>query len=439
MKARAAFASRQIATAAALLAPAAAPAAGPVRAQLAQLHRQAPASVCGTAGAEVGAPNAVAVSPDGRSVYTATSGGAIGRFDRDPTSGVLAAAGCFADVSLTNCGGVENRAAGLLGAFGVAVSPDGASVYVASGTLTSGAIVRFDRDPATGALTPRGCIQYTGGTDCVETTAGLHGATSVAVSRDGRSVYVTGARSDALVRFDRGGDGALTPRGCVQNTGGVDCAAVAAGLDVPESVAVSPDGRSVYVASEISSAVARFDRDPATGALTQRGCFEAPPVAVCGGDANTVAGLFGAISVAVSGDGRNVHVASRDESAVAWFVRKSSTGALTPAGCTAAERERVGSGERIGVCASTGSQLPGVSRRTGAGSTARARHHSASWPTPRPTHGRHAGRLPREPTRWWINRPGPLIRVGARLSGRARPNRARSTKPRHRRYLSVPS
>ena len=286
--------------------------------------------MCGTAAAEIGTPNAVAVSPDGRNVYAATSGGTIGRFDRNPTSGVLTAAGCFADVSLANCGGVENRAAGLLGAFGVAVSPDGASVYVASGTLTSGAIVRFDRDPATGALTPRGCIQYTGGTDCVETTAGLHGATSVAVSRDGRSVYVTGARSDAIVRFDRGGDGALTPRGCVQNTGGVDCTAVAAGLDVPESVAVSPDGRSVYVASEFSSAVARFDRDQATGALTQRGCFQSLPATECGAESS---GLFGAISVAVSDDGHNVYVASRDEPAVAWFVRNSSTGALTPAGC----------------------------------------------------------------------------------------------------------
>ena len=41
-------------------------------------------------------------------------------------------------------------------------------------------------------------------------------------------------------------------------------------LDGPERIAVSADGRNVYVASNLSGAVAVFDRDTATGALTQK-------------------------------------------------------------------------------------------------------------------------------------------------------------------------
>ena len=47
------------------------------------------------------------------------------------------------------------------------------------------------------------------------------------------------------------------------------------GLDRPESVAMSPDGRHVYAASFEDNAVAVFSRDATTGALA------APPMLAC--------------------------------------------------------------------------------------------------------------------------------------------------------------
>ena len=49
--------------------------------------------------------------------------------------------------------------------------------------------------------------------------------------------------------------------GCVSETGAGPCAD-GHGLDGPLAVAVSPDGKSVYVASCFSDAVARFNRAP---------------------------------------------------------------------------------------------------------------------------------------------------------------------------------
>ena len=71
------------------------------------------------------------------------------------------------------------------------VSPDGTSAYAASGD--SGAVAVFDR-AADGTLTQKaglaGCISEDGsGGDCIDGKA-LDGAAWVTVSPDGRSVYV---------------------------------------------------------------------------------------------------------------------------------------------------------------------------------------------------------------------------------------------------------
>ena len=76
-----------------------------------------------------------------------------------------------------------------------------------------------------------------------------------------------------MARFNRNTTtGAITQpagtAGCVSETGAGPCAD-GHGLDGPNSVAVSPDGKSVYVASSGSDAVARFNRNTTTGAITQ--------------------------------------------------------------------------------------------------------------------------------------------------------------------------
>ena len=97
-------------------------------------------------------------------------------------------------------------------------------------------------------------------------------ATRVAISPDGKNVYVASSRSDAIAIFRRDArTGTLTQRagaaGCIAARGAGGCASARA-LNGPNSVAVSADGRNVYATSLVSDAVAVFRRDRATGALT---------------------------------------------------------------------------------------------------------------------------------------------------------------------------
>jgi DNA-binding beta-propeller fold protein YncE len=113
--------------------------------------------------------------------------------------------------------------------------------------------------------------------------AALDGAESITVSPDGTSAYVASTSDSAVAVFDRAGDGTLTqkpgPAGCISDSGAGRCRDGTA-LDSRHSVAVSPDGQSVYVASASRDAVAVFDRAPngrlaATNPRAVRGCRKA--------------------------------------------------------------------------------------------------------------------------------------------------------------------
>ena len=117
-------------------------------------------------------------------------------------------------------------------------------------------MARLNRNTTTGAITQpagaAGCVSETGAGPCAD-GHGLDGPTSVAVSPDGKSVYVASTISDAVARLNRNTTtGAITQpagaAGCVSETGAGPCAD-GHGLNSPYSVAVSPDGKSVYVAS----------------------------------------------------------------------------------------------------------------------------------------------------------------------------------------------
>ncbi len=229
---------------------------------------------------------------------------------------------------------------GLEGAKGVAVSPDGASVYVAS--PWDAALVRFDRNTSTGALTPQGCIvdSIVTGAICAQETYGLAGASSVAVSADGRSVYVAGTNQNAVVRFNRNtSTGALTPVDCVQDNDEFvpECAQTADGLSNVEAVAVSPDGKSVYAGSNEDDAIVEFGRETEgdIGALSTapEACIEDNPPE--GGEScnRSTDGLDGVTSITVSPDNKSVYATSQFDSAIVRFDRNTTTGALSAQGC----------------------------------------------------------------------------------------------------------
>lgn len=335
----------------------------------------------------------VAVSADSKSVYVVGNGSdTIVTFSRDPATGALTPQGCIADVGdAAGCGETQQ---GLDGAIGVAVTPDGKSVYVASekdhavarfnrapdGKLTPAgciadagdpsatgcgatqegllqandivannksvyvvsrgdhALVHFDRptvEPVTGEIVGQGCIEDVGSpAACSGETEGLLDAQAVTISADGKSVYVVSREEDAIVRFARNEEGSLVAQGCISDVGGADCGLgnTQQGLGGARDVAVSGDGKSVYVASQGDSAVVRFTRG-VNGELSGQGCVE--DVGGAAGCGVTQEGLSGAYGVAVSPDSLSAYVVGSSDHAIARFDR-GADGALTPRGSTTA-------------------------------------------------------------------------------------------------------
>jgi 6-phosphogluconolactonase (cycloisomerase 2 family) len=309
----------------------------------------------------------VAVSPDGRSVYAAAfDDDAIVRFDRDLDTCALSPQDCIDDNDLGQGADTCTASAdGLDGVASVAVSRDGRSVYAAS--MEDDAVVRFERNPDTGDLTPGGCVDDndTGADACAQATNGLDGARGIAASPDGTSVYAVSGPDDALVRFSRDPQsGRLAPQGCVddRDAGPDSCSQTADGLDGARGLAVSPDGTSFYVASQIDDAIAAFDREVASGALAPDGCVDDDTgAAACDASA---AGLDGVFSLSVSADGLSVYSAALDDDAVASFDRDPDSGGLTSQGCIddndppegpdACARSADGLNGAIGVASSAG-------------------------------------------------------------------------------------
>jgi 6-phosphogluconolactonase (cycloisomerase 2 family) len=272
---------------------------------------------------------ALGIAPDGRSLYLTTTSptNTLDQFARDPATGsITQLAGPDA------CLGVDvacTQTANLHQPRGLVISPDGRFVYVTA--FSGDDVAVFSRDATTSRLTPSGCVrQGAGTTACRGSAHNLDGATDIDLSADGRSLYVTSFRGDAITAFARDpSSGALTEIGCWAERATLGCRSARA-LDGAYDLAISADGRNVYVAARVSSAVATFARDATTGALSQlpgeNGCIAQTRTDGC--RPSTSASLLGARGVAVSPDGRNVYSGAFSASALSILRRKATTGAL---------------------------------------------------------------------------------------------------------------
>ena len=256
-------------------------------------------------GAGLKGAEGVAVSPDGLSVYVVSvTDSAVSAFSRNPATGALTQLPdpyeCLSDdadgpgmVNMPTdpaCG----SAVGLGQAADVAVSPDGANVYVASGSST---VASFARDttpagPPVGSLTQLagadGCVTQTGfGTSCTTVFPsqsigrGIVSPRGIDVTGDGGNVYVASFNGDSVAAFTRNNDGSIDqladPDDCLSDDpdgpGGSPptdplCAG-AFGLNGAEALDAAPDGDAVYTASFAGDSVAALKRNGSTGVLTQ--------------------------------------------------------------------------------------------------------------------------------------------------------------------------
>lgn len=258
---------------------------------------------------------AVAVAPTGGSVYV-TGSESLSHFFADG-DGRLSYDGCLSDDgSGGSCGNVESSANPFAYGFGVAVDPNRAAVFLAS--AASHLATQLFTEPG-GQLRYGGCVSDGGsGGLCADTESAakpLERAAGVAVSPNGNSVYVASFGEELgkgyLVHLLVDSEGRITYGGCLSNgsTEGACLAVIRPGLAGVERVAVSPNGAEVYTASPFNNVVSAFNAD-GQGRLSIGGCVsqdgsggacEAAPATV----------LREARDVAVSPDGASLYVASR--------------------------------------------------------------------------------------------------------------------------------
>jgi hypothetical protein len=130
---------------------------------------------------------------------------------------------------------------------------------------------------------------------------------TLAISPDDRNVYATDLFENAVSQYDVGARGRLSPKTPAKVTG----------LDRPEGVAVSPNGKSVYVANagEATGSVSQFDVGPG-GVLKPKS------------PSTVTAGVF-AGELLLTPDGKTLYVTDRGANAISQY-NVSKRGTLTP-------------------------------------------------------------------------------------------------------------
>ena len=244
-----------------------------------------PAPPDGGASLSVNAIN-LAISPDGRHVYAVSWSDALVWWVRDPGSGDLTWGGCrdAASDSATNnrCGAGTTFAGGNFPAGsmdfsqGIAVTPDGQTIYIAD---QSEGLLQAQRNPTTGVPTPTACFNTTGdaASGCTATAAAVPMALGgIDVGANSRDVYVRSISPGGITHFSRTAAGVTSFTSCVAAASpSASCATAAPSPVFAYSGSVGVAGDLLFTHGgnfgPPSGTVARFARN-ADGSLAFQGC-----------------------------------------------------------------------------------------------------------------------------------------------------------------------
>lgn len=281
-------------------------------------------------------PTEISISPDGTVVFVIDSPNSypytstIHSFHRDTSSGELhVGLPCYQKAPKSEVMCHEMRLAGNPKAL--RVSPDNATVYV----VAENSLAVLDKNASSNILTQKagtqGCFRSLFSTleEC-EPARLLGGALDLAISPDGRSLYVLkGNHYDAgIAVFDRSPQTGLIQQktgtlGCISDSGLGDTeeapCADGRGLMYLRRLVMSVEGRNLYSpggmgGGSVASLVRESSAGVAFGALNQTNDQSACYAAYGSGDCTQEDLLSDQLntSMAMSPDGANVYVANRD-------------------------------------------------------------------------------------------------------------------------------
>jgi hypothetical protein len=309
---------------------------------------------------DTGDGHSIAISADGRFLYSGSQleiasdhAGGVAIFKRNRKTGKITQlkgkAGCVSYKGLSEDGPhtcAQAREVDL--SNGVQLSRDGRFLYSMNyGDI--GGIAIFHRSKRSGKLHQlkgkNGCITSSGGASQLSghlCRAGVKLDTTWELALpDNKFVYAPATDEDLVAGFRRNKAGGLVPlkgkSGCVSDDGssaaGFGTCVNGRGMDDVERVLLSRDRRYIYAQSYTPTQAAVLDRDPKTGALSQRSgkgsCMSADGSSADGADTCGVGrGFDGSYAGVVSRDGKTMYFANYNAGGFAVMRLNQKTGAF---------------------------------------------------------------------------------------------------------------
>ena len=258
--------------------------------------------------AEAVDPSFLAAHPNGKFLYAVNE---VGNFNGGTTGAVSAFSIDAKTGALKLLNQVPSRGAGPC-----YISLDNTAAFALVANYDSGNIASFPIQGDGSLATASGFVQHSGSGPDKERQEGPH-AHWIGVSPDNRFALVADLGLDEVIVY--GFDafrGTFTP-------GLNGFAKVKPGAG-PRHVAFSPNGKFVYVLSEMESSVTAFSEDPKSGALKNLQTISALP--------KDYSGRKEAAEIAVHPSGKFLYASNRGHDSIAIFAIDAKKGTLRPLG-----------------------------------------------------------------------------------------------------------